>query len=359
MKMNYNYILCVLFILFFLQCKNQDDSTDAYFPPVFPETQEVVTKRLNDSFIFDTGLINFIDTFIICSGKTDINEHPFHLFSKKSGDHVRSFGQIGQGPGEIILPVSGFSTDRNQNKVFFYDTRQFKLTEYSLYYTENEIAVNTKDYMLPPEIRNVRSEMFFSLGNNEFLSAYNNSYDTSYRFIKTNIDDTISTYNQYPKLNEPEEFVRVEHAYFANLGRFATKTDGKKFAHATQGGCILEIFDCSDRITLLQTKRFFEPVYIPPKRKDTMYPFVQVDPNSIHGITSIACTDKYIYTIYSDRRGENEYHQIAAFDWYGDPVKLFSFERGIISFVIEDNDKKGYALMRDPDHDVSLVSFDL
>lgn len=358
MKSKYSHLIYILLALSFLQCKKQADSTDSYSPPLFPEKKEVITKRLNDSFIFDTGRINLIDTFIICSGKTDINEQPFHIFSRKSGEYIRSFGQIGQGPGEITLPVSGFSTDQQQNKIFFYDLRQFKLTEYSLYHTENEINVNAKDYTLPPEIRNIRGDRFISLGNDQFISAYNSSFDVSYRFIKTSLDDTIRTYNQYPRLSEPEEFIRVEYSYFSYMGALATKPDGKKFVHATRGGCILEIFDCSDWIKPLKTKRFFEPAYKAP-RKDTRYPFIQWDSNSINGISVIRCTDTYIYAIYSDSRGENTYDQIAVFDWNGDPVKLFSFENGIISFVIENNDKKGYALIRDPDHDVCLVDFDL
>lgn len=173
------------------------------------------------------------------------------------------------------------------------------------------------------------------------VKASLNLFQVNVRYVGLLLMTRPSTYNQYPRLNEPEEFIRVEHAYFSYLGRLATKPDGKKFVHATQGGCILEIFDCSDSIRHLKTKRFFEPVYIPPKRKDTMYPFVREDPNSIQGIISISCTDKYIYTIYSDSPGENEYNQIAVFDWNGDAVRLFSFESGIISFVIEDNDKKG------------------
>lgn len=343
--------------LFFFQCKNKDDSDDYYAAPVFSETKEIKRNKLNSSFIFDFGQINQIDTLIISSGKTDVNDNVFHLFSKASGKYLKSFGAVGQGPAEITLPVSGFSIDRKRNKIYCYDTRQHKFVEYSLSKKNDEIIIQSHDDTFPPEIKNASGALVFSLGENNFLTAYNRSIDTSYRFIKTNLYDTISTYNQYPKLNEPEEFIRVEYSYFSYFGKMAVKPDGKKFVHATRSGCILEIFDCSEDIKPLQIKRFFEPSYKPPKRKDTRYPFVQKGENSINGISNLYCTDKYIYATYSDSRGENDYNQIAVFDWNGNPVKLLVFNDSIISYVVENNDEKGYALVLNSNEDFCLIDF--
>lgn len=358
MKSKFIFLLFSLYILF-IQCKKNADSEDKYIAPVFSETKEIIGKKMNSSFIFDFGRINHLDTMIISSGKTDINDYVFHLFSKTSGKYIKSFGTIGQGPGEITLPISGFSTDIKNNKIYCYDARQHKLVEYFIYTNNDEIIVASNDDVFPPQIQNASGERVFSLRENEFLTAYNGSIDASYRFIKTSFEDTISTYNQYPRLSEPEEFIRVEYSYFSYFGTIAVKPNGKKFVHATRSGCILEIFDCSEEIKPLKTKRFFEPSYKPPKRKDTRFPLVQKGDNSINGITNIFCTDKYIYATYSDSRGENNYNQIAVFDWNGDPVKLLLFSDSIISFVVENNDEKGYALVRDSNEDFCLIDFDI
>ena len=102
----------------FVQCKKSAESVDeGYAAPVFPETKEITVECLNDSFIFDIGGIDQLDTLLICSGKTDINDYVFHLFSKNSGAYIKSFGTIGQGPGEILWPVMGYSTDQKEDKL--------------------------------------------------------------------------------------------------------------------------------------------------------------------------------------------------------------------------------------------------
>lgn len=91
---------------------------------------------------------------------------------------------------------------------------------------------------------------FLSLKNDHFIAAYSASKGVSYRFVKEDKKDTITTYNKYVKLSEPDEFQRVEAGYFLYLSRLAVSTDGTKLANATTSGCILEIFDVSgDELT--------------------------------------------------------------------------------------------------------------
>ena len=139
---NKHIVFLFSIFLFFLQCKKSAESVDeGYAAPVFPETKEITVECLNDSFIFDIGSIDQLDTLLICSGKTDINDYVFHLFSKNSGAYIKSFGTIGQGPGEILWPVMGYSTDRKEDKVYCYDAMQTKMVEYAIRNHNGEIVV--------------------------------------------------------------------------------------------------------------------------------------------------------------------------------------------------------------------------
>ena len=118
-------------------------------------------------------------------------------------------------------------------KVYCYDAMQTKMVEYAIRNHNGEIVVEANECMLPPETKNTRGDMCFSIGNGQFITAYSSFFGNSYRFIKTASVDTVSTYNEYPRLNEPDEFIAVEHSYFSYMGRLAVKPNGKKFVHAS------------------------------------------------------------------------------------------------------------------------------
>ena len=85
-----------------------------------------------------------------------MNDYVFHLFSKNSGAYIKSFGTIGQGPGEISWPVMGYSTNRKESKVYCYDAMQTKMVEYAIRNRNGEIIVEANECMLPPEAKNTK-----------------------------------------------------------------------------------------------------------------------------------------------------------------------------------------------------------
>ena len=340
-------IICLLY-----SCSGNQQEGMKYVAPVFKKQLNVKAKTLNDDFIFDIGRIHLMDTFLICPGKTDINNNCFHIFSKRSGDYIKSFGDIGQGPGEISSIIRGFCVDDKNMMVYVFDLGQNKYVSFSI----NDVLNNelyAEDIYFPYLLDNILSYNFLYLNNEEFLVGYSRLN----RFVKTSLEDTIATTNIYPELDEPRDYKKVEEAYFFYLGCMAAKPDGKKIVHATRGGCILEILDCSgNKIQPLQTKRFFKPVY-DSSHRNANYPYVSKSDDAVNGIVSISCTNKYIYANYSDNKGENAFNQIAVFDWDGNPVKMLSFEDRVISAVFEEDNHTGYALVWDSDDDVNLITF--
>lgn len=341
-----------LIICFLYSCNSNNKNIIKYSAPNFTNELDVNSEILNKDFIFDIGRINLIDTFLICSGKTNINNNSFHIFSTRSGTYLNSFGDIGQGPGEISSAITGFSVDTKNKIVYAYDLGQYKLVSFSI----NDVLNNdlyAKDVYFPHQFDDINSHQFLFLKNDEFLVGYSRLN----RFVKTSLTDTITTTNTYPKLEEPQNFEKVEHAYFSYLGSMKVKPDGKKFVHATRSGCIMEIFDCSENsIKPLKTKRFFKPVY-ESKYRNMNFPYVGKSANAVNGIENISCTNEYIYANYNENTGENTFNQIAVFDWDGNPIKLLSFKDKVISVVLEENNHIGYALVWDSEDDVNLIKF--
>jgi len=349
-----NKIFSVLLIVYFLCYCSSNNDIIKYSAPNFKNELEINSEILNEDFIFDIGRISLMDTFLICSGKTNINNNSFHIFSKHSGIYITSFGNIGQGPGEISSAITEFNVDTKNKIVYAYDLRQYKLVSFSI----NKVLNNnsySKDLILPHQISDINSSHILYLNNNEFLIGYSRLN----RFVKTSTNDTIASINIYPILSEPDGFEKVEKSYFSYLGSMAAKPDGGKFVHATRSGCIMEIFDCSDRkIHILNTKGFFKPIY-ESKYRNENFPYVAKSSDAVNGIENISCTDKYIYANYNGNIGDNAFNQIAVFDWYGNPIKLLSFKDKVISTVFEENNRVGYALVWDCEDDVNLVRFDI
>ena len=73
----------------------------------------------------------------------------------------------------------------------------------------------------------------------------------------------------------------------------------------------------------------------------------------------MACTDACIYAKYTDdSRYKKSGPLIAVFDWEGNPAGMLHFDEGLYDFVIENNDKYGYAIMGDKkDEGIKLVKF--
>lgn len=214
-----------------------------------------------------------------------------------------------------------------------------------------KIIAGANDYAreikLPSCVANVRSQNFLYL-NNSFLAGY--TYND--RFLACTENDSITSSNIYPKLDEPAEYKNVEESYFFFTGNMAAKPDGSKFVHATSSGCILEIWNFDGKTLKQETvKRFIKPDY-EVRDRDLPYPTV-IPKSNVSGIMSMACSDQYIYANFKDVTPES-LGTIAVFDWKGTPQKRYLVGKRILAFDA-DGDDAVYAIVKDADENIELI----
>lgn len=355
------WAVCIVFSL--SSCKNEMKPKEGYAAPVFETIQQVTTNRILPNFLFGLGQISVVDSLLMYSGNTDLNEQLYHLFSINSGSYIRSFGYKGQGPGEVVNRTRHF-VDHKDKMVYAYDMWQHKLVSYSLPDVLNEKSYGA-DLSFPSTVQNFVSQHLVYLNDQKFIVGYSskgmvdNKYERNNRLMKTGLSDTIASIGIYPKLDEPEEYKNVEQFYFFYLGTMVAKPDGRRFAHATRSGCVMEIFDCEkDKIVPVGEFRFFKPNY-KSKNRESRAPFVSQGEQAVNGIMSMFATDKYIYAAYDEGTGELNRTQFAVFDWEGNPIKKLQFEHKIICFYIDQNDRNGYVLVQEADDEITLHQFRL
>lgn len=342
-------------LLLFTQCKHQKVE-NTYSKPIFQTSVNRQFQKIDNGFLFGPGALQMMDSFLIIECKTNINDNSIHVFNKISGKYITSFGTIGSGPGELSDPVSRVTIDAKKRNIYICDLSKNKLVTFNLDKIINNKNNFYEETELYPELKN--NVAFFSITNNNFLAAYTAFENNSHRFVKGNLNDTISTYNQYIRLSEPEGYEHVEKSYFSYKSSIAVNPEGTKFVSATKSGLILETFDISgNKIKPIAVKRFYEPVYEVSNR-ESKYPFIIKNKNAVEGTMGLRATNKYIYNLLNETSDPNIRNEIAVFDWEGNPVKKYVLDCNILSLSVDEKENKAYILSFN-EEDLNFGYFDL
>lgn len=324
-----------------------------YSEPNFGIESAVNINVLNSSVLFDIGTLRVVDTLIIYSGMTDASDKVFHVFSRNTGKYLTSFGNIGRAQNEVSQPGMGFTIDKERKVLYVFDNIQRKMVSFSIEKIITGVNENAKEIKLPSCVANVSSLRFLYM-KDSFLAGY--TYND--RFLACGENDSITSSNIYPELDEPTKYKNVEESYFLFAGCMAAKPDGCKFVHSTTSGCLMEIWDFDGKNLKQETvKRFIKPDY-DVRYRDMPYPQVMPKSNAPKGIISMACSNQYIYANYDNVTNKESKHKIAVFDWKGNPKKIYSIGRQIYTFDVVDNSQI-YALAANDADEIELVRISL
>lgn len=127
-------------------------------------------------------------------------------------------------------------------------------------------------------------------------------------------------------------------------GRLGLHPKRDRIVVATTDGDYLSIVDSTGkRLVTLRTHEKLEPQFY--ERTDGQFGFT--DENK-YGYLDIACTNQYIYGLYSGREhdGDVEYtgKTLFVFTWEGEPVAKLTLDRYCIGICVDSDDKTLFAL---------------
>ena len=120
-------------------------------------------------------------------------------------------------------------------------------------------------------------------------------------------------------------------------------------------GAVLETFEISESINLIQEKLFY-PIVLKDKGNGM---FAHTD-ETIQGFLDICTSDEYIFTVLCGTKELNAgVNNISVFNWNGDPVIRFETDINIYRICYNKDDNLIYALARIEDGEFILVKFDI
>lgn len=282
---------------------------------------------IKNNFIFNSFVyMEIVDSLLIIKSETNDNNMRFHVFNKKDGVHINSFGTVGRAKGELLEPFSLIS--RHDKNIYAAGINQKKIVTYAIPNLSNHPDDYTTELTLPFVINSV---FILYLKDNTYLFAYN--FNDRYAILNEG-KDTISTYANYPTTSKQDLDVEsARNNYFALNSFISLKPDKSKFVNVTRNGLILEIFNIrNNRIQPQTIKYFYEPKY-------------NIENGDIgdcvKGAGGLACTDDFIYIIFRDTKNSLT-NKIAVFDWQGNAIKQYILDYPIVNLSIDEEDNKMY-----------------
>ena len=280
----------------------------------------------------------------------------YSLFDIYSGKMISRLGSIGQGRDEIPLGVFGY-IENNRFYIYYDQTGyigKFNLDSCSVILDCPPVCL--AKYKIPgaqiSKIAVVNDSLFLAAG----------TYNAEYQYLlfdnKSNvIDSAVTIYNS----NEAN--LNIYHKFLSNQGRLRKRPGKSQFVYSINNSSNIDFFEIkNNKINLIKSLRFNNPEYTPTQDGD--YSRVLFSDNNVIGYIDIGVTDKYVYTLYTNKKicDNNTYNDLSSttvlvFDWNGNPVKQYELSKEAYYITIDKTLQRMYAVVRKPDMGWTIVCY--
>lgn len=302
------------------------------------ENEPVIGKVRNMALMNDSipVIIN------INSGKV------FQLLDYKR-QNIKDYGDWGQGPDELLFPVSLFAS--GDNRISFWDINKRRYSAVQI--SEGDTVVRFSHLF----------ERRDSLFHFEILPVVNGQFVATgiykdYRLVLLDSKGCFSKgIGQCPFRNEEESKVSGMVRSEIYQGKIAVNPSGTKLVHALLHADILSFYEISGSGDL-QLKS--EQINAYP---DYQYNSAAMSISSPVYYLDVCATGRYVYALYSGRNYKDHKEKafvgktVKVYDWNGKIVKKINLDTDVKVMCVSSDDRKIYAIAHHPDP--VLVSFTL
>jgi hypothetical protein len=282
----------------------------------------------------------------------------FTIFDLQQEKCIGRFGTIGQGPGEIPLGCYGYLNDSNF-AIYYYTGLIAKYPVDSLRTNIHFKPLRLAKY----EIAETQFSCIIPVNDSLFLGA--GVYQSKFQFALFNeknevIDVNLEIYNA-----KDDNFNKFQKD-LSNQGRFQKHPNQNKFVYTVNNSSNIDFVEVlDDKIVCIKSIRLRDPKNIPLQNGD--WNSVLPDKNNPIGYIDISTSNKYVYTLYTDKKlvkdnGEgNSFSSdiILKFDWDGNPVKILRLPQEAYYITVNEKFKKIYAAIKNEDKGWNITSFEL
>ena len=273
-----------------------------------------------------------MDSLLVVCCYESIDKNVFYIYNKDSGKFIKSFGTIGNGPGEMMDLMTIYA-DREKHELYH---NSFNIPKYIKFSIDS--FINGNNGITYYKISDNKFSAFLHRYNDSlFISGANGKKGYEYRFALVDYkgDTTFCLRDHTDKNTKPYLNPSRTHFFTWNNGKLET-----------------EIY----KITDSSIKRLHLREYV----KEDEY----IDEKNHPGITSYVCTtNDYIFCGWSENiKKENRPNDILVFDWKGIAKGLINIENlDIFNWVMEydTNENKMYIVVENEQGAQNIVRYDM
>ena len=356
MKHIIRFFFVVSFIVYFTSCNNDRGNSLAFIPPDLSRAEDANVVEISkiEKEVTRYWKIAVADNFIVATG-SDL-EYTQHLFSKHTGEYLKSFAAIGRGPGEFVmgLPYVHFSTG-NDSTYYVVDLQMSTVYTYRIKDITNGRSLPFKFTRLAPVPQKMVGQYALTdiVPQNDRIivsPANKRRNNTMYRLHDIN-GVLLDTFAVYPQIDEIKDSRLIQEKMFDNL-QIALRPDCKRMVSGTHCGAYMGIYSLEgDSIELLRENRYHIPnLYIKLYSQPGAYSIHSYEDN-VTGFMGMTSSQYRIYALYYGRKfsSKDDLYYILEYDWDGNLLKIYKCKKEIIDLQYDIEDNKLYLLYGDSD----------
>ena len=146
----------------------------------------------------------------------------------------------------------------------------------------------------------------------------------------------------FPSFEETDKLQNEEKVSLFRNGQQKFSPDGTKLASCISDGCAIAMYDCNESsFKEIKMLEYFPPIFT---FVDYDFQKTAITTHNKVGFVDIACTNKYVYALYSGKRLEDGLFSayygsyVFVYDWNGNPIIQYELEEDLFKLNIDESE---------------------
>lgn len=338
-------VILFLSIFILIACKEKEAQIPVY------NVKKITSLNVEDLMIGLPTCIKYVDPYVLI---VDLRaDSVFYLINTKNNKIADACGREGNGPEEFSVIRSLMKG--SENSFCFCDVNKRKVYEVKI---EKE---NNRLIHVSPIFRFTKFLVFnIAPTNDDTIFIASGAYSPKVFSTISTKGEILKSYFDYPYRDEKEKKISYYLRSLIYSGNMANTADKTKMVKVSKRCDMVDFYKVQNN----------EPVLIKenlnsyPKYKiDPRHPKSGVgsDPEEPKWFTSVCCTNKRVYALYSGKsyRKYPETFELAnyiyVYDWDGNLIKKLYSKVPLMYITVANGDKTMYAIAVNPDYDLVKI----
>lgn len=342
------YIITI--IVCFSSCNGNKVNPLAFIPPDLSRAEDanvIEITKIEKEVVHYYGL-SVNDNFIVTTGSD--YEFTQHIFSKRTGEYLKSFAAIGRGPGEFVMGgTSVYFTTGNDSTYYIVHLPLSTVYTYKTKDIMSQSLPSRFTRLAPIPAKFVGQKHFDAIVpiKDRIITIPANMRKHKYLLGLYNLDGLLlDTFDVYPQVDEIKD-KRVIYEEMFNNAAIGVRPDAKKMVVGTIYGAYMGIYSLeNDSISLLKENRYHVPQFYIELYEDPRAYTIHSKDDDVTGFTSMATSQDRIYALYYGRKfsRKDQLYYILEYDWSGNLIKSYKFDQEVFDINYDSLENRLYLL---------------